>query len=86
MDKIDEVPQQLDRSDNTFQSWQKMIMMGNPSANKIIVKSKLQMKISFCNFFEIQQREAGEEDGSMMVYSTDSPKMHQQKYEEQNEN
>ena len=52
IDNLDE-DQQSDNNEINSQSWQKMIMMGNPSANKIIVKSKLQMKISFCNFFEI---------------------------------
>ena len=54
IDRNADIQQQLDNNDvNQSQSWQEMIMMGNPSNNKIIVKSKLQMRISFCNFFEI---------------------------------
>ena len=54
IDKYADIEQQSDNNNvKQSQSWQDMIMMGNPSNNKIIVKSKLQMKISFCNFFEI---------------------------------
>ena len=54
IDKYADIEQQSDNNNvKQSQSWQDMIMMGNPLNNKIIVKSKLQMKISFCNFFEI---------------------------------
>ena len=67
IDKYADIQQQPDNNNvKQSQSWQDMIMMGNPLNNKIIVKSKLQMKISFCNFFEIQQRDTGEEEGSIM--------------------
>ena len=67
MDKYADIQQQSDNNNvNQSQSWQDIIMMGNPTNNKIVVKSKLHMKISFCNFFEIEQRDTGEEEGSIM--------------------